>query len=238
MTGRKDSISAAAIPGRYISEICADLCRLFTMKCNPLPNYLCVTLTPSNQLLHTVRLYNLFHDYREGKIYPDNILFHEEWDEQSSALLLACDGELQQLCGRLSSLDLVNVISLRIHYESNTVKELTSKIRSITAFKGILSPMVKVPGGWIPDWGSRYFTSDFSYGLAITRQFAEIAGLDTPNIDKILGWYAGMPKENHLDVDLKNLGLNSTPDIYAFYKQGKNYPLFADRYRGALSQEC
>lgn len=45
---------------------------LFETDCEVLPNYLCVTLTPSNPILHTSRLFAMFKDYVEEKFYKRN----------------------------------------------------------------------------------------------------------------------------------------------------------------------
>jgi hypothetical protein len=49
-----------------------------------------------------------------------------------------------------------------------------------------------VEGGFVPDFGSRYFTEDFPYGLAIVRRLAQENGVPSPTIDRICEW--GMDK--------------------------------------------
>ena len=104
---------------------------IWGIPCFPLPNYLSVTLTPSNPILHTTRLRTLFADYEEGKVYSRNTLFYGEWDGASSELLIKCDEELQKLIKVMDKLDLSAVRSLKIHYESGTVEAMTKKLCSI-----------------------------------------------------------------------------------------------------------
>ncbi|MGN9136127.1 2-dehydropantoate 2-reductase N-terminal domain-containing protein [Clostridium sp. HCP1S3_B4] len=66
MLGRKKNIYIASIPRKEVKCICKDVSFLFNMPCEPLDNYLSVTLTPSNPILHTTRLYSIFKDYKEG----------------------------------------------------------------------------------------------------------------------------------------------------------------------------
>lgn len=202
MLGRKPSLQIASIP----SDVTDDLARLnsefFDIPCETLANYLAVTLTPSNPILHTTRLYSMFKSYHPGDFYPENYRFYESWTDDSSATLLACDAELQQLCQTIP-LDLSSVKSLMLHYESNTATELTRKIRSITAFKGITSPMIRTDAGWIPDFTSRYFSSDFCYGLKIIKDIAALYSLPTPTIDRAWQWYVDLAhpeKYFHLDL--------------------------------------
>lgn len=189
MLGRKKELKIAAIPAGECIGAAGIVESLFDIPCTPLPNYLSVTLTPSNPILHTTRLYAMFKEYHAGVIYPRNFLFYEEWDDASSEMLIACDRELQELC-RVIPMDLSAVESLCDYYESKTAHAMTQKIRGIQAFKGILSPMKQVLGGWVPDFESRYFATDFPYGLKIIKDLAAEYGVDTPNIDKVWAWYA------------------------------------------------
>ncbi len=148
--------------------------KLWGIPCTSLPNYLSVTLTPSDPILHTTRLCTMFNDYETGKIYDRIPLFYGEWSNDSSKLLLDCDSELQSMIKLLDILDLHNVRSLKQHYESETVEEMTNKLRSIKSLHNLPSPMKKVENGWIPDFNSRYFTADFPYGLAIIEELAYV----------------------------------------------------------------
>lgn len=188
-TGYRDSLHLAAIPGKATPECCRLVSEIFDMPCQALPNYLNVTLTPSNPILHTARLRCLFGDYAPGKTYPSVPLFYEEWDDASSALLFACDEEVQQLCRALPEFDLSQVRSLRLHYESETVPALTAKLRSIKSLQGLASPTVGAPGALEPDFSSRYFTADFPYGLAILLQIAGFAGSPKKNMEQTFQWF-------------------------------------------------
>ena len=189
--GRKDELQLGSIPADRAAGLCAEVSEMFDMPCVALPNYLCVTLTPSNPILHTTRLYTLFRDWRPGSYYPRNFLFYEEWTDESSQALLDCDDEEQALCGVIP-LELKDVKSLRLHYESPDAKAMTAKISGIRAFKGLTSPMKEEAGGWTPDLDSRYFTADFSYGLKIIRDVAELFGSPAPMINKVWNWYLGI----------------------------------------------
>lgn len=189
MLGRKKCLQLASIPAIETASIAKEVECLFDIPVEQLPNYLCVTLTPSNPILHTTRLYSMFRNYDAQTYYPRNILFYEEWDDASSEILFQCDKELQQICSALELLDLESVQSLPEYYESATAEQLTKKIRSISAFKGLLSPMKEVQDGWIPDFDSRYFRADFSYGLKIIKDIGQLADVATPAINQVWNWY-------------------------------------------------
>lgn len=211
--GRKSALQIGAIPASGTMEIARTLEELFDMPCEALCNYLAVTLTPSNPVLHTTRLYSMFRDYKEGVIYPQNILFYEEWTKEASEMLIACDRELQELC-KIIPLNLEAVRSLCDYYESSSADDMTEKIRSIEAFKGLLSPMKKVDGGWIPDWNSRYFVADFPFGLKIIKDIAAIFSVSTPNMDIVWRWYEATAMEKNVKVFNITLNTEELIDLY------------------------
>jgi len=217
-TGYRDRLYAAALPKAATAECCALLASVFHIPCDSLPDYLNLTLTPSNPILYTTRLRTLYGDYGPGIVYEKIPLFYQDWTDESSRLLLACDAEAQQLCGLLKEFDLSGVKSLKEHYESDTPEKMTYKISHIPAFRGLTSPQKAVDGGVIPDFSSRYFTADFSYGLTILVQIAHMAGLDAPNMEQTLRWYqtlAGHPPM----FDFRDWGIHSYRDLVAFYRQ-------------------
>ena len=163
----------------------------FERPINVLHNYYEASLTNSNPLLHTSRLYTMFGGENEGKVFERMILFYEEWTEAAADLYIKMDEEFFRLLKVLpvSGGYLPPVLE---YYESYDAKSLASKLSSIQGFKGITSPMKQIDGGWIPDFESRYFTEDFPYGLRYIWQLAHEKGIDCPNIDKVYEW--GMSK--------------------------------------------
>ena len=79
--------------------------------------------------------------------------------------------------------------SILDYYESTDASSLSCKIRSIPAFKSIMSPMKKTEIGFIPDLDSRYFTEDFECGTFYIRDTARLNGIETPAIDMVCEWY-------------------------------------------------
>ena len=215
--GMRDELFYAKIPGTgEIGDFPGFMKMLWGISCTELPNYLCVTLTPSNPILHTTRLRVLFKDYGKGKRYERNPLFYGEWDDESSELLLLCDSELQELLKRLDEMDLSSVRSLRTHYGCDTIEGLTQKLRSIKSLHSLSSPMKKAEDAWIPDFDSRYFKADYAYGLAIIEEFMDIAQCEAPNIRETMDWYRSISGDNAF-FDIRQYGINCKEDIYDFY---------------------
>lgn len=191
--GQKESVKVAYLNIKHETKLTKLLENIFLTKVIKLSSPWAVTLTNSNPLLHTARLYTLFRDYENGKVYPNNPLFYGEWNLESSELYIKMDGEFQKL------ISLLNIPSEEIptvleYYESKDAKSLTKKISTIESWHNLPSPMIKTPKGWIPDFNSRYFTEDFPLGLKLIKELAAKENIPTPLIDKVYEW--GMHRIN------------------------------------------
>lgn len=191
-TGYREKLYVASLPSKYAKECSEIVSDIFDMPCDLLPNYLNLTLTPSNQILHTTRLNIIFKNYKKGIFYNKLPLFYEDWNDDTSELLFKCDDEVQKICKAVREFDLTNVKSLKVHYESDTPNKLTSKIQSIKGFKGLKTPALEENGMFIPDLNSRYFTADFNYGLLILIQISNLLGIETLNMKSVWDWYEGI----------------------------------------------
>lgn len=219
-TGYRKTLYAAALPKKHTAEVCELLAQGLQMYCEPLPDYLNLTLTPSNPILHTTRLMTIFKDYVPGKtVYLSLPLFYEEWSDETTELLFKCDDEVQGLCKSLADFDLADVKSLKVHYENDTVRGFTNKIRSIEGFKGLPTPAKQVPGGYIPDLDSRYFTADFNYGLFVIMQVAQLAGYQMPNCQRVFDWYQKIKKPGYGEFSYREFGIANREEFESFYKQ-------------------
>ena len=150
-------------------------------------------LTNSNPLLHPSRLVEMFKGYCEGIYYDHNFLFYEEWTVESSSLYIAADKELLTICEKCSGMTIgKDIVPVTEYYEAADAEALTHKIRSISAFKGILSPMVQLHAGWIPDFSSRYFIEDVEWGTAFICEYARSLNILTPVLDYFVSWNRDM----------------------------------------------
>lgn len=164
--------------------------RLWSTPTKLLSSYYEVSLTNSNPILHTGRLYSMWKDWN-GEVFDHNILFYKEWTNEASQTLIDMDAEFMQLLAVLP-VSKGAIPPLLEYYESTDAESLTRKISSIRAFQNITSPMKPVENGWIPDFESRYFTEDFPYGLKIIVDLAKEKNINCPHINKVFEW--GMSK--------------------------------------------
>lgn len=156
-----------------------------------LESHLQNTLSNSNPLLHTSRLYSIFEHGLEKK---KKILFYEEWDDQSSHLLINMDKELKEIY-KANNIENLHTDILS-HYGVSTAIELTNKIKSIDAFKKIETPMIEEnKNHYIADLQSRYFTEDFGIGLKCIDNIAIESGLKLKFIPSVISWYNSIMKK-------------------------------------------
>ncbi|MCM1291291.1 MAG: NAD/NADP octopine/nopaline dehydrogenase family protein [Prevotella sp.] len=161
---------------------------------NLMKNYFEVSITNSNPILHTARLYSMFSGWEENKRFDRNILFYEEWTIEAAELLIKMDAELFKILGHLPVTP-GYLSPIMDYYESHDAKSLKEKLASISGFKGILSPMKQDKKGWYPDYTSRYFTEDFGYSLKYIRELGKKYNVEIPYIDKVYLWGQSLLKK-------------------------------------------
>lgn len=190
LLGYKPHLNVCIENNKNPESLRLELERLFATPISLLENFYEASLTNSNPILHTGRLYVMWRNYH-GEGYASPTLFYSEWDDDASDIIIRMDEEFQNLL-RALGIRPEAIPTLLDYYESSDAKSLTKKIRSITAFKSIMAPMKKDGEKWVPDFNSRYFTEDFPYGLRYIKELAERESISTPVIDMVYQW--GMKK--------------------------------------------
>ena len=197
LLGYKDQLKVAVENISNRNDFRKTIEKIFITPTILLNNFYEACLTNSNPILHTGRLYSMWKDW-DGEIFDRNILFYKEWTDEASEIIIAMDREFNLLLDKLD-VDKQNIPSLLDYYESTDISSLTIKIRSIPAFQNIPSPMKKIEGGWVPDFGSRYFTEDFPFGLKYIKDLVSENGIAAPVISTVYSW--GIEKSN-INIDL------------------------------------
>ena len=188
LKGYKDSLSVAVEQTDDKEAIRSKMEELFQTPVVLLDSHYEVSLSNSNPLLHTSRLYTMWKDWKPGMSYEHNPGFYSEWTIEASELYIAMDEEFQQLLKKLGVRE-GSIPSVLKYYESWDADSLTRKICSIPAFQGIASPMIlNKDGKYQPDFSSRYFTEDFPYGLKTIYQLSVREEMECPNIRMVYEW--------------------------------------------------
>lgn len=188
LKGYKNSLSIAVEQANDKEQIRNILERLFSTPVKLLSSHYEVSLSNSNPLLHTSRLYTLWYDWKPGMSYDRNPGFYSEWTIEASELYIAMDKEFQQLLKELG-LKEGCIPPVLEYYESQDAESLTRKIRSIPAFQGIASPMILNKFGmYEPDFDSRYFKEDFVYGLKFVVELGQKQKINMPITNTVYQW--------------------------------------------------
>lgn len=187
LKGYKKGLSVAVEQTVDKQLIRQKLQNLFAVPVTLMDSYYEVSLSNSNPLLHPARLYTMWKDWHPGVVYERNPFFYSDWTLEASELLIKMDNEFQAL---LRALDIREdaIPSILDYYECSNAESLTQKFHDIPAFKGILSPMVQTPEGFVPDFHSRYFTEDFPYGMRYIVETAAKVQAPIPTIDRVYQW--------------------------------------------------
>lgn len=191
------------------------------MPIEQLDNYLNITLVNSNPLLHTARLFSIYKDYpTKNKEYSSLPLFYENWDIETSKLLIAMDEELFAIFDSLkrNGIYVEQIKPIVKHYESLDEIGLTNKILSINSLKGLTTPSIKNENGnFIPDFSSRYFSADFPYGLEIIIEFAKITNTACPNMQLVDNWYRFASNNPDKGFTMIDNGIKTIDDLLDIY---------------------
>ena len=186
-----------------------------------------ITLTATNGYVHPSIMYGRWHNW-DGKPLDEPALFYNGLDRPSADLLSAVSDELvatakaimqQRPQVDLNSISHVYQWYLRCYSEDIVDKtDLYSCIQTNRAYTGLNHPMQKTADGkFVPDFKHRYTTEDIPFGLVVMRGIAEIAGVPTPNMDKILRWVEKVSGKEYLSggkIAGKDLGETRAPQRY------------------------
>ena len=193
LLGYKPSLSVAIERCDNKPALLRALQNLFKCPVSLLASHYEASLTNSNPLLHTSRLYSMWKDFRPGTTYPSCPKFYSDWTTDAAQTLIDMDREFMLLLNALG-VKKGSIPPILDYYESHDAQSLTAKLRSIPAFSSLLSPMTETEAGFVPDFSSRYFTEDFPFGLRYIHDLIHQKGIPSPVIDKVFAW--GMSQIN------------------------------------------
>ncbi len=170
-------------------------------------NFISLTMSLDNQIIHTSRLYGLFLE-AGGKW--DNIedvpYFYRDFSEKSAQILSGLDGDYSLIRNRIKELypdkdftfmldyiELDNKTNLR---NNKTVLETFGNSSTLGAIR---TPVVQEDSKWVIDKSHRFFYDDVYYGLCIAKWIAQKLDIDVVNIDNLLSWAQDVLGERIID---------------------------------------
>lgn len=159
-------------------------------------NFISLTLSLDNQIIHTARLYGLY--LESGGIWSkqeDVPYFYRDFTIESAEILEGLDNDYSLIRNKIKELYKSKQFTYMLDYLSlDNTTNLTSNKTILETFKNsktlgsIQTPVVEENGQWTIDKNHRFFKDDIYYGLCIGKWMAEELGINVPNIDTLLLW--------------------------------------------------
>jgi ketopantoate reductase len=224
----KESYDLAAVPATNAAAAARAFSKLLGKPCKSIGNYVGINLHCSNPNLHPGRLYRMWSNYTEGTVYPENPLFYETWDDESTDWLMKINDERLAIwkaivtkhpsVGKVEEVpDMFTYIKAIYGPQVKDPSTFTSAIRSCDGYKGFRCPMKAEGDGFVPDFANRYFTEDIPEGVAMYKGIADLAGVPTPVMDEIVCFFQKfMGKEYIVDGKLAGADVPQTKSPQAF----------------------
>lgn len=183
-------------------------------------NFLSLTLSVDNQIIHISRCYGLYKVYGPYWQNKEDVpMFYRDYDDVSAALLAKLDSDYSKvrnaIVDRFPGKDFKHMLDYlaleRFSYQSQNTGIKESFVNSSTLVS-IPTPVVQNPDGfWEIDRNHRFFLDDVYYGICIAKWMAERMDIKTPTIDSLLRWAQSVRNEkiidnnNELILDSKDL---------------------------------
>lgn len=193
-------------------------------------NFLSLTLSVDNQIIHTSRCFGLYKVHGEfWKTKEEVPMFYKDYDEVSAELLKKLDADYSAIRDEIKRLFpdkkftyMLDYLALeRFSYQSQNTDIRESFVNSKT-LTAIASPAIQCEDGlWRIDRNHRFFMDDIYYGNCIAKWMAEKMCIATPTIDAILHWAQKVRGENFIDDE--NELIKDSADLTARFKSGLPY---------------
>lgn len=190
-------------------------------------NFLSLTFSVDNQIIHTSRCYGLYKVYGPTWQHKEDVpMFYRDYDDVSAQLLADLDADYTKIRDRIMAMypdknfrHMLDYLALeRFSYQSHNTDVKESFVTSQTLVS-IATPVVQNADGlWEIDRNHRFFLDDIYYGNCIAKWMAEQLEIETPTIDGILCWAQQLRGEHIIGIDGR-LCLDSI-DLNAPFKSG------------------
>lgn len=213
--GPKSYLCCAAYPSKQTDRVCNIISLLFSTPTVPIPNFLCLTLTPSNQIIHPGRVYGYFKDWDGKSGYDQKKLpkLYAGLDDASADAIQALDDEIQaikkEITRRYPQIDLspVHPIKQRISYNYKDSISDFSTLKSVfntnDGYAKNVFPTLPHPDGKsvVLNTKGRFFYEDIPYGLVILKSIGDLLGVPMTNAEKMIQWHQKFMDIKYIDED-------------------------------------
>jgi hypothetical protein len=229
----KDANFAAVYPQQYFEQVNKELIepicnnRIVHERVEQSPNFISLTFSADNQIIHTSRCLGLYKVYgKDWERKEDVPWFYKDWDDLSADILKALDAEYTSIRNKFKTTfpgkdfsymrDYMELEQFGYNSEITDIKASFSEFQTLDSIE---TPVVQnEQGRWEIDRTHRFFLDDIFYGNCIAKWVAEMFKIETPTINEILHWAQLVRSEKIIDEN-NHLILDS-PDLTKFLKTG------------------
>lgn len=198
--GAKAVVDLASYPAAEAPAVARLLSSLLNVPLQPIRSFLALTLANTGQIIHPGIMYGLCYG-REDVTYAQEAipLFYQGVDSFTAEKLQAMSDDIQTLAAALAAalpgFDASEVLPLydwvcRAYAEDIADdSSLMSAFTSNRAYAGLRVPAR--PAGadrYVVDFSARYLAEDVPYGLVVVHGIAQLAGVRTPALDRVINW--------------------------------------------------
>lgn len=212
----------------YLSRIILDgICYSFfkTGKYHLADNFLSLTLSVDNQVIHLSRLYGLYKKFGgKWKNFEDIPFFYRDYDESSANFLRALDKDFSKIRKGIEKSFpnkkfqyMLDYLALeRLSYNSANEDIKKSFINSKTLGQIPTPTILNDDKMYVFDKNHRFFTDDLYYGLLVYKWFADQLKIGTKTIDEIIYWAQDYIGDKILEDGKINIEKISTEKKYKY----------------------
>lgn len=234
--GVKARNAAAVYPHKYFERVNEELFRPIcydwfkTGEVEQLDNFISITLSVDNQIIHPTRCYAICQKYGGKWEHAEDVpLFYKDYDAFSAQCLAYLDDDYSKVRDRIKGLYpdkdfhyMLNYLDLEHYtYNSSSADIVDSFVNSPT-LQAIKTPVIiNEDRNYVLDKDGRFFMDDIYYGIAISKWIAQILQIEVPMIDKLLHWVQEV-RDEQIISEGKRLLLNSA-DLSSPMKSGIPY---------------
>lgn len=198
-------------------------------------NFITLTLTASNQVIHMSRMYALYMKNINGWEKESDIpYFYRDFDKYSANVLEKLDSDYEKIRNKIKEIypnedfsymiNFLDLVNFSYNLENKNIRESFTSSKTLSQIK---TPVVYEDDRYVLDKNSRFFTDDIFYGIGITKWFAVKNNINVPMIDTLLKW-----AEDYLKITIlqdgsinKNCSYNNIeigiPSKYSVFKNNK-----------------
>lgn len=162
-------------------------------------NNLAISLRNPGMIIHPGVMYGRWGpETWDGKPHKEKPLFYQGVDKFTEKILEGLSRETQLVCRRMEKLvpgfDLKDACTLKQWYmdayagQMTDTSSLKACMNTCKGYAGLTHPCKEEGGGFMPELNHRYLSEDVPTGLCFAKGLAEILGLRTPTMDKVLCW--------------------------------------------------